>query len=66
MDEVARGGGVAVDREEYVLGVMCVAVCVPGLPKALAVSVPARRAAGIVSRTHELRRAARLVSLAHG
>src|SRR5699024_3107214 len=66
MDEVARARHLAVDREEYALGVVCAAVPVPGLPQAVAVSVPARRAAEVLDRADELRRAARLIALARG
>lgn len=66
MDEVARAAGLAVDREEYALGVVCAAVPVPGHPQAVAVSVPARRAREVLGRADELRRAARLVALARG
>jgi len=66
MDEVARSPGLAVDREEYALGVVCAAVPVPGHPQALAVSVPERRTGEILGRAAELRRAARLVALARG
>ncbi|MEE6283254.1 IclR family transcriptional regulator [Georgenia sunbinii] len=66
MEEVARAGQLAVDHEEYALGVMCAAVPVPGLAQAVAVSVPARRAGDVVARADELRRAARLIALARG
>ncbi len=65
MEEVARAGELAVDREEYALGTVCAAVPIPGHPRAVAVSVPASRGHEVLDRAHELRRAARLIAVAH-
>lgn len=64
MEEVARTRELAVDHEEYALGVMCAAVVVPGEPQAVAVSVPAGRAHEVLAQACELRRSARLIALA--
>lgn len=58
--------GYAVDREEYCLGTACVAAAVPSpcVVAAVAVSVPACRVDGVVSRGEALRRAATLVAYA--
>lgn len=66
LHELSDGGGVSVDREEYLLGAVCVAATVPGRPMAVAASVPAGRARQLLSRTDALRRTARLVALATG
>lgn len=64
--ELADLPGRAVDREEYALGAVCLAVPVPapGVTGAVAISVPAGRAGHLEARLGPLQRAARLVALA--
>ncbi|MGC5617660.1 IclR family transcriptional regulator [Georgenia sp. Z1491] len=64
MAQIGRQVPFAVDREEYLLGVVCVAVQVPGRAQAVAVSVPAGRAEQVLARIDELHRTAGLVALA--
>jgi IclR family acetate operon transcriptional repressor len=64
LDQLAAENDLAVDREEYALGTVCVATPVPDLPMAVAVSVRADRAATVLSRAGALRRTARLLALA--
>jgi DNA-binding IclR family transcriptional regulator len=56
----------AVDRQEYSVGTVCVATAIasPNVVGAVAISVPARRLAQVVSRSDALTRTARLTSLA--
>lgn len=58
--------GLAVDREEYVLGTCCVAAAVPlaGTVAAVAVSVPATRLSAVVAAPSPVRRAAGRIALA--
>ena len=62
--QLASARDLAVDREEYALGTVCVAVPVPRSTTAVAVSVRADRAATVLSRPGALRRAAHLLALA--
>ncbi|WP_454778594.1 IclR family transcriptional regulator [Georgenia muralis] len=66
MHQLAATTDLAVDREEYSLGTVCLAAPVPapGISAAVAVSVPAARAGSVLGRRHELRRAARLIAMA--
>src|SRR5690606_5132499 len=63
--ELERSREVAVDRQEYAVGTVCTAVPVPGQTKAVAVSLPADRAAELPAHAAALRRAATLRALAH-
>lgn len=63
--ELERSREVAVDRQEYAVGTVCTAVPVPGQTKAVAVSLPADRAAELPAHAAALRRAATLLALAH-
>jgi len=63
--QLDAGSSYALDREEYALGTACVAVVVPAAapPAAVAVSVPARRLPGVLSKGEVLRQAARRLAL---
>lgn len=63
MAQVGQPARFTIDREEYLLGVVCVAVQVPGRPQAVAVSVSTNRADQVLARVDELHRAAGLVAL---
>ncbi|GAA1654015.1 IclR family transcriptional regulator [Georgenia ruanii] len=64
--ELAAGGELVLDREEYALGTVCAAMPLPtaAVTGAVAVSVPAARGRAVVGRHDALRRAARLLALA--
>jgi DNA-binding IclR family transcriptional regulator len=64
--DLSTSGELALDREEYALGTVCVAVPLPvgAVTGAVAVSVPAGRARAVLERCGPLRRAARLLALA--
>lgn len=66
LDELAIEGDLAIDHGEYALGTVCMATPVPDSHLAIAVSMPAERAATRPSPATSLRRAARLVALALG
>lgn len=66
LKELEAPGNIALDHEEYALGVVCIAVPVPGRDQAVAVSVPTHREGELLDRVGELRRAAHLIALAQG
>ena len=64
--DLAANRDLALDRQEYSVGTVCVAapVIAPDVVGAVAISVPARRLAQVVTRSDTLARTARLASVA--